>query len=69
MALEWDFTLPGEVSAPAPSVADQHRVLDNFRAMPKVGDTLMVFCLGCGDPMPLTEALSHGCDLPPAGEL
>ena len=70
MALEWDFTLPGEVPAPTPEPEPWHGFkAENFRAMPKVGETLMVFCLGCGEPMPLADAIGHGCDLPPAGLL
>jgi len=40
-----------------------------FRPIPgSIGDA-MVYCIGCGEPMPLDQALSHGCPLPPAGRL
>ena len=78
--MEWDFTLPGasDVDALGAAVAkvapvvweDEDRFkADNFRPMPSVDDALMVYCIGCGEPMPLVEAIGHGGDLPPAGML
>lgn len=65
MALEWDFSLP----APATTPEDEPNPLENFRAMPPVNGESMVYCIGCGDPMTLMEALDHGCELPPPGRL
>lgn len=42
----------------------------SFRLIPTTGiRDAMVFCVGCGEPMPLNAALAHTCDLPPAGML
>ena len=47
---------------------DHGPLASGFRRLPSIGEA-MVFCIGCGDPMPLSAALTHGCDLPPAGRL
>jgi hypothetical protein len=69
--VEWDFTLPSvtpEMPECEPVLAVP--VLDSFRPIPSTGiGEAMVFCIGCGDPMTLSEALAHGCPLPPAGRL
>jgi len=66
--VEWDFTLP----AVEPVGVDSPAVLDAalFRPVPSTGiGEAMVFCIGCGDPMTLSAALAHRCELPPAGWL
>ncbi len=64
---DWDFTLPGEV--PAPAATPEVNSLDSFRAIPGTIGDAMVYCIGCGEPMTLDAALGHGCALPPAGRL
>jgi hypothetical protein len=40
-----------------------------FRPIPGSIGEAMVYCIGCGEPTTLDAALSHECDLPPAGRL
>jgi hypothetical protein len=71
MVPEWDFRLTSEIEAEgcAPATDSPVAGLDRMRPMVTADGTLMVFCIGCGDPMPLEQALAHTCDLPPAGRL
>ena len=70
--LEWDFTVPAP--APVESVPDLERpemheappVSVPFRTIPGAIGDAMVYCVGCGDPIPLDDALTHNCDIPPA---
>ena len=65
---DWDFTLPGEVSAPAEADPVGGRPAPFRPVTGSIGDA-MVYCIGCGEPMSLDAALAHTCDLPPAGRL